>query len=85
MQVVRDNRTGKIYKTKWDIKKDKIRMLHSFAFIKAGALTPDEVMEEREKKCIDKWSFIEVLGVVDGRIASIRKCPYFTWLVVTEK
>lgn len=82
MQLVKDNRTGKVYKTKYPIEDDTLRMLHQQPFLNAGVMSYNEGLTD--KKCIEKWPFIEVLGNVDGRTAGAKEHDWFTWLVVIE-
>ena len=84
MWLIKNHRTGKFYKTKYDISDDTIRQLHSLPFIKAGAITEDE--EYSDRTCLDKWPFIEVIMKFDGRVRDWKhNCEWFTWLVVIDK
>lgn len=80
MQIIRDARNSKLYKTKYNIENDYLRMLHSLPFIKSGAMTTEESLSYT--KCLEKWPFIKIVGKCDGRLSSIKKLDYFTWLVV---
>ena len=83
MQLIKDNRTGKVYKTNYPIENDTLSHLHGYAFVKAGALTEAETLSPM--KCLEKWPFIEILGNVDGRTAGAKQHKYFTWLVVVDE
>ena len=83
MWLIKNYKTNKYYKTKFDISNDTLRSLHSVPFIKAGAMTESE--SYTSIKCLDKWPFIEIILRFDGRRNTwMRDCEYFSWLVVTE-
>lgn len=83
MWLIKNYKTNKYYKTRYDITNDTLHSLHSLPFIKAGAIT--EVESHTNTKCLEKWSFIEVIMRFDGRRNTwMRDCDYFTWLIVTE-
>lgn len=81
MQLIKDNRTNRIYKTKYPIGNDTLRQLHQLPFIKAGAITE---AEDLGRRCIDKWPFIEIIGNVDGRRKGPKNHPWFTWSIVLD-
>jgi hypothetical protein len=84
MWLIKNHKTGKYYKTTLRIHDDKLRSLHSFPFVKAGAMTEDE--SRSDVKCLDKWPFIEIVTQFDGRRYTwMRDCDWFTWLVVLEE
>ena len=80
MYIVKNTKTGVCYKTSFDLKKDKLSMLHSYAFIKNKLITKEE--EYSSRKCLDKWPHIKVIGKVDGRKKDIKEMRYFSWLDV---
>ena len=82
MWLIKDKRTNRLYKSKYGLENDIIHNLCSYEFIKEGILTKDEIIKEANVRCLDKWSFIDVLGQCDGRRKGIKTCPYFTWLIV---
>ena len=83
MFLVKNYKTGRYYKTKYDITNDILRQLHSLPFIKAGVMTEAESFTYT--KCLEKWSFIEVVMRFDGRRNTwMRDCKWFTWLCVIE-
>lgn len=83
MLLIKDYSTGKYYKTKYDIRDDKLCHLHSIPFVKGGVLSEEECRSER--KCLDKFAHIHVVGRFDGRRSGwMRECPWFTWLVVIK-
>lgn len=81
MQLIKDNRTNRIYKTKYPIEGDTLRTLHQHPFVKAGAITGGEDLTRR---CLDKWTFIEVVGNIDGRRKGAKEHPWFTWTIVLD-
>ena len=82
MYLIRDNRTGKEYKTRLDINQDKLRHLFTYAFVKAKAITEEEASSDI--MCTEKWSFIKQRGKIDGRSVYAKTLPYFTWRIVFE-
>ena len=82
MWLVKNNRTGKVYKTKYDLETDKLKHLYGRPFIKGGVMSVSETLSE--VKCLDKFPFIEVLGKVDGRTKGAREHDWFTWLCVLD-
>ena len=83
MWLIKNYKTGKYYKTKFDISYDTLRSLNSVPFIKAGVMTEAESFSN--VKCLDKWGFIEVVGRFDGRRNTwMRHCEYFSWLIVID-
>ena len=81
MFLIKNYRTNKYYKTKYDITKDKLCQLHSLPFIKSGLLTEQECFSSR--LAIDKFSEIEVVCRFDGRVRDWKRdCEWFTWLCV---
>lgn len=84
MWLIKDIRTNKFYKTKFDISDDRLRSLHSFPFIKSGVLTEDECWSDR--LCLDRFNFIKIVMRFDGRVRDWKyDCPYFTWRIVIEE
>lgn len=84
MWLIKNHKSGKYYKTKYRIDKDKLCQLHSFPFVKTGAMTEDESRSSR--LCTDKWPHIEQITAFDGRVHTwMRDCEWFTWLVTIEK
>lgn len=81
MQLIKDNRTNRIYKTTHPIDNDTLRMLHQLPFVKAGAIVETEDLTRR---CLDKWTFIEVIGNVDGRRKGAKSHHWFTWSIVLD-
>jgi hypothetical protein len=65
MWLIKNYKTNKYYKTKYDITNDKLCQLHSLPFIKSGILTENECVSER--KCLDRFPQIEVVMHFDGR------------------
>ena len=83
MWLIKNYKTGRYYKCKYDIVNDTLHSLHGLPFIKAGVMTEAESFTNT--KCLEKWSFIEVIMRFDGRRNTwMRDCDYFTWLIVTE-
>ena len=83
MWLIKNYKTGRYYKCKYDIVNDTLRSLHGLPFIKAGVMTEAESFTNT--KCLEKWSFIDVIMRFDGRRNTwMRDCDYFTWLIVTE-
>lgn len=83
MWLIKNCKTGRYYKCKFDIVNDTLYSLHSLPFIKAGVMTEAESFTNT--KCLEKWPFIEVIMRFDGRRNTwMRDCDYFTWLIVTD-
>lgn len=83
MYLIKNYKTNKYYKTKYDITDDKLCHLHSLPFIKSGTLTEDETFSKR--KCLDRFPQIEVVCRFDGRVRDWKHyCEWFTWLCVIE-
>ena len=82
MYLIRDNRTGKEYKTKFSIEQDKLRYLFTYAFVKSKVITEEEASSDI--MCTEKWSFIKQRGKIDGRSVYAKTLPYFTWRIVFE-
>lgn len=84
MWLIKNHKTGKFYKTKFRIEDDTLSHLHSLPFIKSGALTEVETLSPT--RCLEKWSFIEVVMKFDGRVRDWKRdCEWFTWLVVIDE
>lgn len=83
MNLIKDERTGRTYRTPFSIEKDCLCGLHTFVFIKAGVLTEEEA--HRAIKCVDKWPFIKVAGTIDGRTKAAKNLNWFTWRIIFEK
>lgn len=83
MWLIKNYKTNKYYKTKYDITNDTLRSLHSLPFIKAGVMTEAESFTNT--KCLDRFPQIEVVCRFDGRVRDWKRdCEWFTWLIVTE-
>jgi len=83
MFLVKNNKTGKYYKTKYDITDDRLFHLHSRPFVKSGVLSEKECTSER--KCLDRFPQIEVVCWFDGRVHDWKRdCEWFTWGCVIE-
>lgn len=83
MYLIKNNKTGKCYKTKYSIVNDRLSHLHSHPFVKAGVLTEVETISPR--LCTDKFPQIEQVCKFDGRVRTwMRDCEWFTWLVVID-
>ena len=83
MWLIKDNRTGRFYKTKHSIADDRLCGLHGQPFIKAGVMSEEESLSS--VLCTDKWPQIEQVTLFDGRVRSwMRDCDWFTWLVVIQ-
>lgn len=80
MQLIKNKKNGKVYKTKYPIENDKLCSLHPLPFIKSGVLSEEECSSCT--KCMDKFPFIEVIGNVDGRTRGAKEHEWFTWLCV---
>lgn len=81
MFLIKDYKTNKYYKTKYDITDDKLCQLHGLPFIKSGVLSETECASQR--KCLDRFPQIEVVCRFDGRVHGwMRDCEWFTWLCV---
>ena len=83
MQLIKDLRNGRIYKTKYPIENDLLCHLYGYPFIKANVLSVDESVSN--VRCLDKFPYFEVLGNVDGRTKGAREHKYFTWLLVIDE
>ena len=83
MYLIKDDRTGRTYKTRFSIENDCLRSLFTLAFIKAGVLTEEE--SYKTIKCVDKWPFIKVAGTIDGRTKAAKNLDWFTWRIIFEK
>lgn len=77
-QIIKDTRNGMLYKTKYPIDNDKLKML-AWRFVRNGTLTEDEA--KSDMRTLDKFPFIQIIGNADGRKKEIRQLPYFTWLI----
>ena len=83
MYLIKNYKTGKFYKTKYHIEKDRLCTLHGFPFVKSGVLTEVETLSPMP--CMEKFPEIEVICKFDGRVHNwMRDCEWFTWLVVLE-
>ena len=81
MYLIKDNKTNRYYKTKWSIKKDTLKSLHSLPFIKSNTLTEEETMSLT--LCCEKFPHIEEVARFDGRRKGwMKDCEWFTWLCV---
>ena len=83
MQLIKDTRNGKVYKTSFDIDNDRVCGLNTFPFFKNNILT-DEDRWSREK-CLDKFPYIKIFGRIDGRKREAKALPYFTWLICCDE
>lgn len=84
MNLIKDERTGKTYKTPFNVENDSLYGLYTTLFVNAGVLTESEA-KSMTTKCIDKWPFIKSAGKIDGRTKIAKSLPYFTWRIILEK
>lgn len=84
MELIKDLRNGKVYKTKYPINGDLLCHLYAHPFIKANVLSVEE--SASNMRCLEKFPFFKILGNIDGRTKGAREHKYFTWfLVIDEK
>ena len=77
MQVIKDTRSGIVYKTSYPIDNDKVGGLNTQMFVKANVLTEEDRWSK--ERCLDKFPYIKIVGTIDGRTKEAKKLSYFTW------
>lgn len=82
MWLIKNDKTGKVYKTMFSLKNDRLCNLHGYAFTSAGVLTEAETLSN--ERCLDKFPYIKVIKRIDGRCKAYKTTPWFTWLCVLE-
>lgn len=82
MWLIRDNRSGVIYRSMNDIHKDRVSSLYKYPFLLCHMLSEEEYLSGMY--CIDKWDFIEVIDEVDGRLRENRGYELFSWNIVFQ-
>lgn len=85
MYLINDKRTGKVYKTKFDITKDVVSFLFHRPFVTAGVLTEQEARIGNTQSCMERFPYFKILGWYDGRSRQVKQVKeWFSWLLVID-
>lgn len=70
--------SGKVYKAKTSITKDKVAILGYLGFVLTGLITETE-WNKSQQLIVDKFELQVIESSIDGRSKVAKYMPYFSW------